>query len=36
MIKRYYIPISLLNLDCKTYTPVFKNRMQKTLDVLIG
>ena len=31
-----YRPISLLNLDYKIYTYILKNRMQKTLDKIIG
>ena len=31
-----YRPISLLNLDYKIYTTILKNRMQKTLDRIIG
>ena len=31
-----YRPISLLNLDYKIYTTILKNRMQKTLDKIIG
>ena len=30
-----YKPISLLNLDCKIYTKIFKNCMRKTLHVMI-
>ena len=31
-----YRPISLLNLDYKIYTSILKNRMQKTIDKIIG
>ena len=31
-----YRPISLLNLDYKIYTTILMNRMQKTLDTIIG
>ena len=31
-----YRPISLLNLDYKIYTTILKNRMQQTLDKIIG
>ena len=31
-----YRSISLLNLDYKIYTAILKNRMQKTLDKIIG
>ena len=31
-----YRSISLLNLDYKIYTTILKNRMQKTLDKIIG
>ena len=31
-----YRPISLLNLDYKIYTTILKNRMQQTLDSIIG
>ena len=31
-----YRPISLLNLDYKIYTTILKNRMQQTLNNIIG
>ena len=31
-----YGPIALLNLDFKIFTTILKNRMQKTLDNIIG
>ena len=31
-----YRPISLLNLDYKIYTRILKNRMQQTLDNVVG
>ena len=31
-----YRPISILNLDCQIYMTILKNKMQETLDKIIG